>query len=271
MACRLLFADSSKGGDSMKIRSMKLYQVMLSAIVALMFGCADTPVEGGEDTNFESPGEQESAPSGEPEVEQQSEELGLRDGSFDYEKPSWPRRYCAGPHDRMCPRDQYCSALTRGKCPSKVQYGVCAPRPQFCTKIFKPVCGCNGKTYGNACAAAAAGVAVAYQGECKKEPPKVFCGGIAGIECPGHGYCYDDPSDSCDPRKGGADCGGLCFCPQNRTCAKGWHWDASPKVCSCVKDDRQCPTNPCAAALCITGTMCVVRDCKAVCEPLPRY
>lgn len=38
-----------------------------------------------------------------------------------------------------------------------------------------------------------------------------FCGGIAGIACHDDAQsCVDDPSDNCDPAKGGADCGGIC-------------------------------------------------------------
>lgn len=37
-----------------------------------------------------------------------------------------------------------------------------------------------------------------------------FCGGIAGFGCPAGFECKDDPSDSCDPANGGADCGGIC-------------------------------------------------------------
>ncbi len=38
-----------------------------------------------------------------------------------------------------------------------------------------------------------------------------FCGGIAGFPCRADDEeCVDDPSDSCDPNAGGADCGGIC-------------------------------------------------------------
>ena len=43
------------------------------------------------------------------------------------------------------------------------------PKPEVvCTAQYDPVCGCNGKTYGNACVADAMGIRVVYKGECKK-------------------------------------------------------------------------------------------------------
>lgn len=41
-----------------------------------------------------------------------------------------------------------------------------------------------------------------------------LCGGFAGFACQEEGQvCHDDPRDDCDPKKGGADCGGLCIWP----------------------------------------------------------
>ncbi|KAF2786593.1 hypothetical protein K505DRAFT_259560 [Melanomma pulvis-pyrius CBS 109.77] len=38
-----------------------------------------------------------------------------------------------------------------------------------------------------------------------------MCGGFAGFGCKETGQtCVDDPRDDCDPKRGGADCGGLC-------------------------------------------------------------
>jgi hypothetical protein len=89
-----------------------------------------------------------------------------------------------------------------------------------------------------------------------------FCGGIAGIPCPGSGTCFDDRSDECDPQHGGADCGGLCRCVKMEECDKGSRWDDSPDVCACVSDD------PCAAVRCPEGTRCVAEPTGASCVGL---
>ena len=111
---------------------------------------------------------------------------------------------------------------------------------------------------------------------------KVKCGGKQGFECEQKGYvCMDDPSDSCDPATGGADCQGCCveevvpepaycdahgpFCGKGfDACKTGYTCTVDPTCtgaetdrCSscCVRDEpvsNKCETD----ATCPTGTWC---------------
>src|SRR5438552_12006550 len=86
---------------------------------------------------------------------------------------------------------------------------------------------------------------IGQHGGGSKPPSGPACGGIAGKACPGAGKCVDDPSDSCDPlkggaEKGGADCGGICTCVETAICTKGSKFDSSPLVCACVPEKPVC-------------------------------
>jgi hypothetical protein len=102
------------------------------------------------------------------------------------------------------------------------------------------------------------------KGRCIPEGERVFCGGIAGIPCPGQGRCADDPSDGCDPNNGGADCGGLCTCVQNVLCTISSHFDSSPSVCACVPNTQ--PPGSCGGHSCGAGQYCCNASC-GICAP----
>ena len=103
-------------------------------------------------------------------------------------------------------------------------------------------------------------------------PEPAFCGGIAGIEGPAGQACVDDPDDGCDPKAGGADCGGICVeqpgptfcggiagfpCPKGETCIDDPNDNCDPKAggadCGgiCVEGGETC-----GDALCGPGMVC---------------
>jgi len=132
---------------------------------------------------------------------------------------------CGGLLGLACGGDEYCAFPAEALCGAADQTGTCVGKPQVCPELYKPVCGCDDKTYGNACDAASAGVSAKADGACgTSTPPKTLkegdsCGGFRvanAATCADGLFCQYQAGALC----GAADAPGECV--------------AIPQVCTAI-------------------------------------
>ncbi len=78
---------------------------------------------------------------------------------------------CGGPAGITCNSALWCRH-PEGQCSMTDVAGTCEKMPDFCMRVSRPVCGCNGKTYPNECELRKAKAQFDHAGACKTEPVK---------------------------------------------------------------------------------------------------
>jgi hypothetical protein len=181
--------------------------------------------------------------------------------------------------NEQCGAGQFCTGTGCGTA------GACVARPQVCPEIYAPVCGCDGRTYGNECQAEGSGARIASRGECAArdagvdaavDVPPGAC--ITSRDCPAGTYCRGD----------GCDTPGVCvpvgeppICTQQYDPVCSCDGVTFPNACAAayvrVRSAGACGepdggTNACSTNRdCAAGQFCAGRGCSVpgICQARP--
>lgn len=175
------------------------------------------------------------------------------EGRIQCEQKACPKQECNSTNQQsICSKEQYCSFET-GICGK--QAGRCLARPKQCDTAYKPVCGCDGKTYANACGAAVAGVSVHSQGKCS--PSVQVCVYQNKTYQEGRSFTAQDGCNVCVCSSGHIQCSKK-KCIQDTCIYNGQEYKDGETFkpqkgcgnCVCKRGSTQCIEKPCLPNIC---------------------
>ncbi|HLV20311.1 MAG TPA: Kazal-type serine protease inhibitor domain-containing protein [Polyangiaceae bacterium] len=210
-----------------------------------------------------------------------------------------PSEACGGIAGLGCDDGYYCRYPESASCGAGDATGECAPVPDVCITIDDPVCGCDGRSYSNACEAALAQVSVQHAGACEEPSGACVVDGKTypdGAEIPSEGcntcVCHAGTvactGEACPTEPGDAGA------PSGACLVDGETWpdgavvpspDCNTCVCeagavACTK--KECPeergcggwlVGTCTAdeyCAYVPGQLCGQADASSVCKPRPQ-